>query len=563
MNSIGPEEGIAKVKIKNIWALIALMMVAITSFAAEELKEFQAGERVRAAEINANFKALSDAIAEVEKQEGPVGPQGAAGAQGPQGPQGLQGLKGVAGAQGPAGPQGPAGEQGATGPQGPIGPQGPAGDSDVTFAGLENVFAGGAEDSASDGVSASSMTWETLSQGWKTVGGRYSPAATFTGCSPENGCVIKGNRATVTCAEGDVGKLAALLTAPEAKAAFLIVEVVGNCTEQNLLVTRGAAFFSKTSNGVPSGSITTLQVGTPVATCVSAYCHFGNIVLNGSVFPARGANFILQENVTINSPLALVAGEGAFVMLGKNITINGLMFADGGANIRVYGENNFVKSTIVRNTDMIVRPDGAAVGYRTESLTAVGASRLEFTNDLNSFEGNGDATTADFDLGNVSVRFGSYLLLGGQKLKVDGILIGGNSTMRLKLRDGFEMGAGGLRVGSPFDGSGYATLEFNADVSLPILQVGQNSRLDTFRAQSQAPSAQVTVGQMGVGVMGTITANSGSSSGEVAPYKVTDSLTAGKFAFVQFGVVDASSASGTVDVSKACEFGAMAGSLCP
>ena len=548
---------------KNIGALIVLLMVASMGIAAEELKEFQAGERVRAAEVNANFKALSDAIAEVEKQEGPVGPQGAAGAQGPQGPQGLQGLKGVAGAQGPAGPQGPAGAQGATGPQGPIGPQGPAGDSDVTFAGLENVFAGGAEESASGGASASSMTWETLSQGWKTVGGRYSPAATFTGCSPENGCVIKGNRATVTCAEGDVGKLAALLTAPEAKAAFLIVEVVGNCTEQNLLVTRGAAFFSKTDGGVPTGSITTLQAGTPVVTCVSAYCHFGNIVLNGSVFPARGANFIMQENVTVNASLALVAGEGAFVMFGKNITVNGLMFADGGANIRVYGENNFVKTTIVRNTDMIVRPDGAAVGYRTESLTAVGASRLEFTNDLNSFEGNGDATTADFDLGDVSVRFGSYLLLGGQKLKVDGILIGGNSTMRLKLRDGFEMETGGvLRVGSPLAGSGYATLEYNTDIDIPELQVGQNSRLDTFRAGGNSSSAQVTVGKMDVGVMGTITANSGSSAGEGAPYKVTDSLTAGKFAFIQFGVVDASSASGTVDVSKACEFGAMAQSLC-
>jgi hypothetical protein len=554
MNSTGHDGGNAKMRMKNIGALVALVMVASTGLAAEELKEFQAGERVRAAEINANFKALSDAIAEVEKQEGPVGPQGAVGAQGPQGPQGLQGLKGVAGAQGPAGPQGP------------IGPQGPAGNSDVTFAGLENVFAGGAEESASGGASASSMTWETLSQGWKTVGGRYSPAATFTGCSPENGCVIKGNRATVTCAEGDVGKLAALLTAPEAKAAFLIVEVVGNCTEQNLLVTRGAAFFSKTSNGLPTGSITTIQDGTPVLTCASAYCHFGNITLNGTVQPARGANFILQENVTINGRpfFGLIAGEGAFVMLGKNITVNGLMFADGGANIRVYGENNFVKTTIVRNTDMTVRPGNGFpdVGYKTESLTAVGASRLEFSNDLQSFESNGDTSAADFDLGNVSVRFGSYLLLGGQKLKVSGILIGGNSTMRLKLRDGFEMGAGGLRVGSPLDGSGYATLEYNADVSLPLLQVGQNSRLDTFRHGGGNSSAQVTVGTMGVGVMGTVTANSGSSAGEVAPYKVTDSLTAGKFAFIQFGVVDASSASGTVDVSKACEFGAMAQSLC-
>ena len=188
---------------------------------------------------------------------------------------------------------------------------------------------------------------------------------------------------------------------------------------------------------------------------------------------------------------------------------------------------------------------------------------MEFSNDLASFEGNGDATTADFDLGSVTVRFGSYLLLGGQKLKVSGITIGGNSTMRPKLRDGFEMGAGGMRVSSPLDGSGYATLEYNADVSLPLLQVGQNSRLDTFRAGGRNSSEQVTVGQMGVGVMGTITANAGSQPGDTAPYKVTDSLTAGKFAFIQFGVVDASSASGTVDVSKACEFGAMAGSLCP
>lgn len=126
-------------KIKNVGVVIAFVMVASTGIAADGLKEFQAGERVRAAEINANFNALSDAIAEAQMQEGPAGPRGDAGPAGPQGVQGPQGLTGLTGAQGPAGPVGP---QGPAGPSGLPGPQGPQGPSAVSPSILEVACSG-------------------------------------------------------------------------------------------------------------------------------------------------------------------------------------------------------------------------------------------------------------------------------------------------------------------------------------------------------------------------------------------------------------------------------------
>ena len=572
MNLTGRDGGNAKVKIKNIGVVIAFVMFASTGLAAEELKEFQAGERVRAAEINANFKALSDAIAEVEKQEGPVGPQGAAGAQGPQGPQGLQGLKGVAGAQGPAGPQGPTGAQGATGPQGPIGPQGPAGEASVTFTGLDDTYLGSAEEGA-EGVSASSLflasNWERM----KSLSGSVSRFAAEEACTEENGCVISGNRAKVTCSNGDQGKIASLLRSPKAQATFLIVQVEGNCVEQGLVLTRGVAFYSA-NNGSPTGTISTPSGAGVLLSCVFAYCHFGNINLQGLVQGARGSNLILQENVNISVPgsnqavpTAFVATEGAYVVLGKNINIAGLLFSEAGASIGIYGPDNIARAVAIRNTNLTARPSPqlgfTTVGLKTGSLVAIGGSNVELSNDLVSFESYGDGTATDFDLGQVFVKFGSYMQLGGTKLKTGNIIVGGNSTLRLRVREGFEMLPDSLlTVGNPFDGGGGSiTIEFNDNVVIPRLLIGDDSHLQVSRNSGGNSSKQITISEMVFNPGATLTANTSSFGGKVAPLKINSTLNMNAGSAVSFGVLDFSDAQ--VTLKNACDSGRVGSDLCP
>lgn len=100
---------------------------------------FNPGTRAKADEVNANFKAISDAINNIQLIPGPQGPAGTDGAQGLQGPQGTQGIQGTQGSQGLAGPQG---TQGAQGPQGIQGPAGESGSPDTPDQVRDKFFTG-------------------------------------------------------------------------------------------------------------------------------------------------------------------------------------------------------------------------------------------------------------------------------------------------------------------------------------------------------------------------------------------------------------------------------------
>lgn len=73
---------------------------------------FNSGTKAKADEVNANFKALADAINNTQLIPGTQGTQGPQGSQGPAGPQGPAGSQGPQGSQGPKGPQGPSGAAG-------------------------------------------------------------------------------------------------------------------------------------------------------------------------------------------------------------------------------------------------------------------------------------------------------------------------------------------------------------------------------------------------------------------------------------------------------------------
>ena len=171
----------------QIAAIILCMCASSLSAAEEALTIFKAGDKVKAAEINANFELLRAAAADA-----------------------------------------------------------------VSFEGLDDGYGGVVSEtvqasSSQSGISAQSDLISGVE--FKQVAGRQNSvnalAETIIPCSAEDkSCVINGNKVSVKC-DGTLGKLGGVLASPLANAAFLKVEVEGDCVEA-MLVTRGAAFFSKT-----------------------------------------------------------------------------------------------------------------------------------------------------------------------------------------------------------------------------------------------------------------------------------------------------------------------------
>jgi hypothetical protein len=130
----------------------AILTIAATSVSAGASSgpvtvpnTFVAGTPAKAADVNADFAVVADAINQTAQtvsvlqaavqniHTGAPGPQGPQGAEGPVGTAGAAGARGAAGPAGPAGPagsagpMGPTGAQGASGSAGAVGLQGPAG----------------------------------------------------------------------------------------------------------------------------------------------------------------------------------------------------------------------------------------------------------------------------------------------------------------------------------------------------------------------------------------------------------------------------------------------------
>jgi len=253
---------------RYLQTLIGACCIVFSSWAAAEeaIKVFEAGERVKAAEINANFQVLLDEITQARAE--------------------------IADA--------------------------------VSFEGIEDVYNG--LDDSSDGDAATAQF--NARSGLKSLpGSTLKPtASSVVACSEEDtSCVIVGNKASVTCTAGETGKLQSVLASPLANAAFLLVEIDGDCVEDDLLVTRGAAFFS---NRATAAKASISAVSDTAATCVNNYCYFGNIDINGRITAARGSSVILQENITFtditpNVSPTVYAGEGAFFCLERILTYKG------------------------------------------------------------------------------------------------------------------------------------------------------------------------------------------------------------------------------------------------
>jgi hypothetical protein len=477
-------------KMKYQIALFSALLMSVSVHAeTESLKTFKAGDRVKAAEMNSNFSTLESRLNTLKDS--------------------------------------------------------------VTLDGLDDIYSGTAETEA--GGETSRLSVEASVYGAELQIRNTRASTTNAPCTEANGCVINGNRATVTC-NGEQGKLASLLKSPDAKAAFLIVEVIGNCVESQLLVTRGAAFFSKNNTGSISAPQVNGNNGRAIV-CAAAYCHFGNITVNGQFESVRGAILVLQENVAINRDLTtLYAGEGSFTVIGKNIDMSGWIVAESGANIRVYGPDNTAQQVIVRNTDLTARPGAGytTVGLKADILQVTGGSRVELSNDLYSLENSTlNLSTSAFEFGGVVVNHGSYLLLGGTSISIGGLTIEDNSHVRLRPLESFVMtdpadGTYPERGKLSLSQNSTLSLEFTQDISIRSVGLREGTSVNL----APTNNAVLSVTDLSVNHGGKVTANSATvismnvSGGELLAYRG---------AMIQDGVVGAAGA--TLNVEQACTFG--------
>ena len=486
-------------------AIILCMFASSLSAAEEALTVFKAGDKVKAAEINANFELVRAAAADA-----------------------------------------------------------------VSFEGLGDAFGGLLSESAEASGSQSQISEQAaLMSGieFKQVADRQNPinalADAIIPCSAEDeSCVINENNVSVKC-DGTIGKLGGVLASPLANAAFLKVEVEGDCVEA-MLVARGAAFFSKTGT---RASIT--AVGDQFAVAVADYVHFENIDLNGRLTVGRGAMVILEKNVTLVSDptrtaftgdTAIYLAEGGFVKLGRNIDIEGSVIIMNGF-LNMYGDGINVSRQIIVNggsvaatSDFVPGVGNIPAGVTTPSFISTRGAVVNLMNG-----------TFDFDnlkVDGATVSISSATASPISSLETGGIWVHNGGALNLSLASlvfndeftGFLNGTISLWDGST------AQIGIMQDTSFPALNVDSGSNL-RLAMEWQSGRYLLTVQNLAVGWGGIISSNAAGGGG-INNILVENSITAAYNSFIQFGVVDVSSPPSTLAIANGCASKGLVTDLC-
>ena len=486
-------------------AIILCICASSLSAAEEALTIFKAGDKVKAAEINANFELLRAAAADA-----------------------------------------------------------------VSFEGLDDVYGGVVSEtvqasSSQSGISAQSDLMSGVE--FKQVAGRQNSvnalAETIIPCSAEDkSCVINGNKVSVKC-DGTTGKLSGVLASPLANAAFLKVEVDGDCIE-SMLVTRGAAFFSKAGT---RASIT--AIGDQFAVAVADYVHFENIDLNGRLTVGRGAMVILEKEVKLVSDptretntgdTAIYAAEGGFVKIGHNVDIEGSVIVQEG-QINAYGDGINVSSQIVVN--------GGSFGATSQFVPGVGTRPAGLTTPklyvtqgavVNLRNGNFNFDQLQVNNGNVTINSATASPISS--LETGGIWVNNGGRLSLSLasfvmNDSFSGFLNGTI--SIWDNS-TANIGIMNDSSFPALNVlsGSNLRLAPV---FQSGRSLMTVQDLVVGWGGIISSN-GAGNGGKSNILVKESITTGYNSYIQYAVVDTTSRPATLTIADGCASKGIHSDLC-
>ena len=488
-------------------AIILCMFASSLSAAEEALTVFKAGDKVKAAEINANFELIRAAAADAGSYEGL---------------------------------------------------------SDAFQGGLTSAEPAQASGSQSQ-ISAQAALMSGVES--KQVADRqnsiYALADAIIPCSAEDeSCVINGNFVTVKC-DGTTGKLGGVLASPLANAGFLKVEVEGDCVE-SMLLARGVAFFSKTGT---RASIT--AIGDQFAVAVADYVHFENIDLNGRLTVARGAMVILEKNVTLVSDptretvagdIAIYVAEGGFVKLGQNIDIEGSIVVMNGI-LNMYGDQInvsrliFVNGGSVAATSFFVPGVGTRLaGVTTRSFIATRGAVVNLMNGAYDFD--------NLDVNGATVSITSDGVSPISSFETGGIFVHNGGALNLRLaslvfHDEFTGFLGGTI--SLWDGS-TAEIGIMQDTSFPQLNVLSGSIL-RFAQAFQSGRYMLTVQDLVVGWGGIIKSNAAGGGG-INNLTVENSITAAHNSHIQFGVVDVSSPPSALDITRGCESKGIDSDLC-
>ena len=489
----------------------ALLTPLIALAETDTLKTFKAGDRVKASEVNANFeliKKIADDAAQAAADAG-------------------------------------------------------------SFEGLNDVYQGvSSEDpqaSSSNsrfGFSQSESMKEVARSSQSGFSALNSDGDAVIPCSEEDpNCVITEDLAEVTC-DGTPHRLAGVLSSPYATASFLKVQIEGDCVE-SMLITRGSAFFSK-----PGTRASITAVGDQVALTVSYYVHFENIDINGRFTAARGSMLILHKDVKIvkdplkegngTGDLGLYALEGAFVKMGRNVTIEGSANISNNATLNLYSDGISISSMLIVN--------GGTVNANTEYVAGVGVFLASLTTQSLNVSNGGKASfrNGSFNIGFINVATNSTFVMDSfpddadiTTLETGGIWITRASSFELfglKELTLTQESTGDFLEGTiTFWDNSNGQIAFYNNESIPTIQVDSSSYLRL----SPQDGAQLTVDSLKMGYGASLASNNGASTNIV----VTDSLSADYNSYIQFGTVEAQSGA-TLDITKGCETKGVQSDLC-
>ena len=469
---------------------IMCMFASCLSTAEGSLTVFKAGDKVKAAEINANFELVRAAAADA-----------------------------------------------------------------VTFEGLDEVYGGVTTEDAQ----ASSLNRGFYHNGtpddvgkFKDVFSRQSQVNalgdSIVACSEDDtSCVIKENRVSVKC-DGTAGKLSSVLTSPYANAAFLKIEIEGDCVE-GMLVTRGAAFFSKAGT---RASIT--SIGDQVAVFVGHYSHFENIDINGRLTAGRGSILVLEKDVKIvkdaqregnfTGNLGVYASEGAFVKFGSNVTVEGSVII-GNATVNMYGDGIAISGNLTVNGGSLeaTNIDNGLAGVIAPSINVVNGAVVNLKNgsfDFNNIFLSSNATMNISSTGQTAIS----------SLKTGNIFAARSSVLNLLLLK--EINATDANI--VLWGNSMAYMSIEKDQAIKSIELDSSSTLRL----GPTDGAQFSVDDLSLGFGASITSNNGETASNIV---VTESLTADYNSRIQYGTVELASGA-TANIEKGCASKGLNDDLC-
>jgi len=488
-------------------AIILCMFASSLSAADEALTVFKAGDKVKAAEINANFEIIRAAAADAVSFEG---------------------LEDV-------------------------------------YSGVvpESAEASGSQSQISE--QAAPMSGAEFTQLADRQNGINSADAIIPCSAEDASCVINGNQVSVKC-DGTLGKLGGIIGSPLANSAFLKIEIEGDCVE-GMLVTRGAAFYSKAGS---RASITAVGDQFAVVIKDYVHFEnidlYGRLTVGRGGMAILEKNVTLVSDPTrtaFTGDTAIYVAEGGFVKLGRNTDIEGSIVVANGT-LNMYGDGISVSRQIAvvggsawAAAAFVPGVGNIPAGVTTPNFIAVRGAVVNLQNGAFNFD--------NLDVDGATVSISSSTASPFSSLETGGIWVHNGGALDLSLASlVFNDESTAFLNGtiSLWDNS-TAEIGIMQDTSFPGLNVDSGSNL---RLAQEFISGRylLTVQDLNVGWGGIISSNASGEGGtrHSRNILVENSITAAYNSSIQFGVVDASRPPPTLSIANGCASKGIDSDLC-